>query len=166
MVKFEHLEYKQLSKSSKAKISNTLERLDKAGITVKEAKALSDSDLKNALGITRMKKASLIGLRKNIRQITFSQEHRKESANIVIKKYKAFGFKGIKLKQLEKDLTKTAGSSFISISQELEKIGYTGKDKEGKNLSWKRAEFLLKIPKDKYDVIPQKERDILADFGT
>jgi len=153
-------DYSALKESSKQKIASTLERLDKAGITVKQSKAMSDTDLKNALGITKMKKASLVGLRKNIKQIGLSQERRKESANIVVAKYKAFGFKGAKLKQLEKDLTKVAGSSFISISEELQKLGYE------KYESYDQAEFLLKIPKDKYDTIPIEQQDILRDFGT
>lgn len=151
--------YSELSESSKSKIASTLERLDKAGITIKEAKAMSDADLRKGVGF-KGKKTSFEGFKRNVQQITFTQEHRKESANIVIAKYKKYGFKGRKLKELEKDLTKTAGSSFISISQELEKIGYD------KDESYKAAELLLKIPKDKYDTIPAAEREILRDFGT
>ena len=120
---------------------------------------MSDADLRKGVGF-KGKKASFEGFKRNIRQITFTQEHRKGSANIVVAKYKSYGFKGAKLKQLEKDLTKTAGSSFISISQELEKIGFS------KEMSYKRASFLLKIPKSKYNLIQQSERDILADYGT
>ena len=151
--------YQELSVSSKSKIASTLERLDKIGITVKEAKRMTDTDLRKAIGF-KGKKASFEGFKRNVRQITFSQEHRKESANIVIKKYKKFGFKGVKLKQLEKDLTKTAGSSFISISEELQKLGYE------KYKSYDQAEFLLKIPKSEYDTIPIEQQDILRDFGT
>ena len=155
-------DYGKLSKGSKSKIASTLERLDKVGISVKKAKAMTDSELRKAFysGKKKPKKASLEGFKRNIRQITFTQEHRKKSVNIVIAKYKKFGFKGAKLKQLEKDLTKVAGSSFISISEELQKLGYEKYD------SYDQAEFLLKIPKDKYDTIPIEQRDILRDFGT
>jgi len=153
------MDYGKLSKGSKSKIASTLERLDKVGISVKKAKAMSDTDLRKATGF-KGKKVSLEGFKRNIRQITFTQEHRKKSVNIVIAKYKKFGFKGAKLKQLEKDLTKTAGSSFISISDELQKLGYEKYD------SYDQAEFLLKIPKDKYDTIPIEQQDILRDFGT
>ena len=165
MVKYEHKEYNELSKSSKSKIASALQRLDRAGITTKQAKEMSNTDLRKAIGF-KGKKTSFEGFKRNVYQITFSQEHRKESVKIGVGKYKQIGWKGIKLKQLEKDLTKTAGSSFISIADELEKIGYTELDKEGKKLSWKRAEFLLKIPKDEYSQIPIKEREILADYGT
>lgn len=151
--------YAELSEGSKKKIAGVLKRLDKADITVKKAKAMTDSDLKKALGF-KGKKASFIGLRKNIKQITLTQVRRKESVDIVVKQYQKQGWKGVKLKGLQKDLTKTAGSSFISISNELQKLGYEKYD------SYDQAEFLLKIPKSKYNTIPKDQRDILRDFGT
>ena len=158
--------YSELGKGSKDKLSSTIERLHKSGITRKEALAMSDSDLKQSLGFVG-KKASFEGLKRNIRNIGSGISDkdkltRKEGlSNIVLPKYVKFGYRGKKLNVVKTELRKTAGLNiFFDISRKVQsQFNLTSKQ------AYKRTDLIIKKYHFKKESLSKVERQILSFFS-
>lgn len=158
--------YSQLSKGSKDKLSNTVERLHKSGITRKDALKMSDSDLKKALGF-KGKKASFEGLKRNIKQIgvgvdKIDTKERKEGiTNLSIPKYIKFGYRGKKLNIVKTEIRKTAGLNiFYDISKKVQT-----EFNLSENQSYRRTDAILKIARINYANLTKREKELLSYFS-
>jgi len=159
MKEIKRKKYSELSVSSREKLANTLSRLERRGITITEAKKMSNPQLRVALGF-KGKKASLLGLRRNIQQITFTETHKLGTVNIATTKFIKYGYGGKGLKLAKSRLIKTVGKTFDSISGEFIKEGMKTKE------AHRRTREILALPKSKYSTkLTKKERDILSDYG-
>lgn len=159
-------DYTKLSKGSKDKLSNTLARLHKSGITRKEALLMSDYDLKQALGF-KGKKASFEALKRNIRQIGLGVSktdviQRKEGvSNLVLPKYVKFGFRGKKLNIVKTEIRKASGLNiFFDIAK---KVQTTFKISEKDSYNETRA--ILELAKINYNALTKRQKIILSYFS-
>jgi len=155
-------DFNQLAKSSKDKYSSILKRLHTSGITSKEALVMSNSELKKTIGF-KGKLSSLNGLKRNISAIKRDSTKKRDLPNYTLKSYKKFGYRGKKLQEVKIELNKTIGSTFYSISDDIQK-----KRNISEKEADKRVNFLLKLDKKKLndtEVVSEKERDILRDYG-
>jgi len=158
--------YTQLSKGSKDKLSTTLERLHKSGITRKEALLMSDYDLKMALGF-KGKKASFEALKRNIRQVGHGVSKtdtitRKEGiSNLLLPKYVKFGYRGKKLNIVKTEIRKASGLNiFFDIAKKVQStFNVSQKD------SWNETRAILELAKVNYNALTKREKKILSYFS-
>lgn len=148
--------YSQLSKSSQERLGQFAKRLHTAGTTASKVKAMSDAEIRTTF---QTKAKSLDTFRRLSRQLTKTKERREGSIKEALKPYIKFGFKGTRLKQVEKELVKTTGNTFTAIAQDLQ-------DKKGltKTQSYDRTRELLALPSDEYDALDDDEIGILEDY--
>jgi len=96
-----NLKYFQLTDSAKSKYISLVNRLERNGLSVKQAQNLSDSDLKKAIGF-KGKQASFKGLKRNINAIDPSvnkdYERAQELSKHIASKEKTVKAKSIKYK--------------------------------------------------------------------
>jgi len=151
--------YVDLSSGSKKKLENTLERLERCGITIYESKKMSDTQLRQALGF-KGKKTSFDGLKRNINQLSLDMSRKQGSINLVLAKKVKQGYRGKGLKIQRGILVKTCGDTFTSIALDLEKAGLSKKE------SYIATRRILKVPKYLYPKqLNRKEREILGNYG-
>jgi len=158
--------YSELGKGSKDKLSSTIERLHKSGITRKEALAMSDSQLRKELGFVG-KKASFEGLKRNIKQIgvgiskTDTIKRKEGLSNLLLPKYIKFGYRGKRLNIVKTEIRKTSGLNiFFDISKKVQtQFNLTSKQ------AYKRTDLIIKkYYKDKR-TLSNVERQILSFFS-
>lgn len=158
--------YKDLSKGSKSRLSGTVARLHKSGITVRQVydskgkQVMSDIDLKKGLSF-KGKKASFDGLKRNILQIQLSQERKEGLSTLALPQYVKFGYKGKKLSVITKELRKTAGLNiFFDISKKVQKqFNLTEKE------AFRRTDLILKMAHTNYKKLSKVEKVILSFFS-
>lgn len=160
------LKYSKLSANSKAKLNSTLVRLHKAGLTQKDALALSDKDLKQTLGF-KGTKTSFEGLKRNIKNLNVGIDKkdtlkRKEGLRtLALPKYAKFGYRGKRLSIVKKELGKTVGLNiFFDISKEVQTRFNISEKK-----SWFITRNILKKAKVNFNQLTQIEKIILSYFS-
>lgn len=153
-------QFKELSKQSKSRYGNVLERLHKSGVRISDVSAMPDAMLRKAIGF-KGKKKSLDGFRRNVSAIKRDTTKRTSLPTYVIPKYKKFGYRKKRLAQVYAELNKTIGETFSGIAEGLRAVNKSYTIKK----SYARTRFLLKLPRSQYGRLPQKERDVLALFG-
>ena len=152
--------YTQLSKGSKEKLRTTLERLHKSGITVKDVKTMSDLQIKKALGF-KGKKASFLGLKRNINQLQFDLERKEGVSNSALPTYVKFGYRGKKLSRTKNELRKTVGLNiFFDIAKKVQK-----EFKLTERQSYKRTDLILKQANINYKNLSKREKELLSYFS-
>ena len=148
--------YSKLSKSSQKRLGQFAKKVHLVGTTASKVKKMTDSEIRTTF---QTKAKNLDTFRRLARQLTSTKERREGSIKLAIKPYIKFGFKGPKLEKIEKELTKTVGNTFSAIASDLQtKLGLSEKE------SYKRANMLLKIPKEHYDELTDIEVEILEDY--
>lgn len=160
------LKYSKLTPTTKGKLNSTLVRLHKSGITQKEALALSDKDLKQALGF-KGKKTSFEGLKRNIKNLSVGindkdKLSRKEGLRtLALPKYAKFGYRGKRLSIIKKELSKAIGLNiFFDISKEVQtKFNVSTKQ------SFKLTNSILERAKKNYKKLSVIEKIILSYFS-
>ena len=152
--------YSQLTEGTKTKYSNTLERLHKSGITVKDTKIMTDLQLKQALGF-KGKKSSFEGLKRVIKQLQFDQNRQEKISDRSLQSYSKAGYRGKGLSKVKSQLRKSVGLNiFFDISKEVKsKYGLTT------NQSYRQTERILKQARINYGRLSQREKEILSYFS-
>lgn len=152
--------YSQLSKSSKTKLSSTLNRLHKSGITVKDVSTMSDAKLKQALGF-KGSQTSFKGLKRNIDQLQFTQERKEGISNLSLVSYSKIGYRGKGLSRVKSQLRKGVGLNiFYDISKEVQKkYGLTEKQ------SYRATDTILTQARKNFKKLDKKEKELLSYFS-
>ena len=151
-------EYSQLSEPTKSRYSSMLEKLHKSGFTISEVRNFTGKELKNALGNKATVKTNEAYIR-IIKQISSTPERKEKTIEKTLISYKNFGYRGKKLNDIEKELVKTSGNTFMSIAKDLQHEGYSEKE------SYYKTRELLKVPKSDYDKkLTKIEKDIIESY--
>ena len=152
--------YSQLSKSSKIKLSSTLNRLHKSGLTVKDVSTMSDSKIKQALGF-KGSQTSFKGLKRNIDQLQFTQQRKEGISNLSLISYSKVGYRGKGLSRVKSQLRKSVGLNiFYDISKEVaKKYGLTEKQ------SYKATNTILIQARKNFKKLDKKEKELLSFFS-
>lgn len=152
--------YSQLKESSKGKLANTLERLHKSGITVKDTLVMSDSQLKQSLGF-KGKKTSFEGLKRNIRQLQFDQQRQEGISNRSLTSYAKSGYRGKGLSRVKSQLRKTVGLNiFFDISKKVQSTFNLTT-----NQSYKQTSLILRKARTNFRNLSKREKEILSFFS-
>ncbi len=152
--------YSQLTEGSKKKLSNTLERLHKSGITVKQALAMSDLQLRQSLGF-KGKKSSLEGLKRSIRQIQFDQNRQEQISNRSLTSYAKSGYRGKGLSRVKSQLRKTSGLNiFFDIAKKVQTTFNVST-----NRSYRQTDIILRRARTNYRGLSKREKEILSYFS-
>lgn len=152
--------YSQLTESSKNKLSNTLERLHKSGITVRQALSMSDTQLRQALGF-KGKKSSLEGLKRNIKQIQFNQNRKEQISNRSLTSYTKSGYRGKGLTRVKSQLRKTTGLNiFFDIAKDVQTKFNVSKER-----SYSETRTILKVARTNYKKLSKREKELLSYFS-
>jgi len=152
--------YVQLSVSSKQKLSSVLVRLHKSGITSKEALGLSDSELKKNLGF-KGSQQSFKALKRNITQLSYTQERKQGVSNQSLIHYSNIGYRGKGLSRVKSQLRKGVGLNiFFDIAKKVQKQ-YSLTEKQ----SYKATDTILRQAKVNYKRLDKKERELLSYFS-
>ena len=148
--------YSKLSKSSQKRLGQFAKKVHLAGTTASKVKKMTDSEIRTTF---QTKAKDLDTFRRLARQLTATKERRESSIEKALKSYVKFGFKGKRLEQVEKELIKSTGNTFMAMAQDIQdKLGLSEKE------SYKKANELLKLPKSEYDELSDLEIEILEDY--
>lgn len=152
--------FKDLSTSSKKKLSSVLVRLHKRGISVKDTQTLSDSELKKGLGF-KGSQTSFIALKRNIVQLQFTQKRKEGVSNLALTSYAKKGIRGKPLSRTKTQLRKEIGLNiFFDIAKDVQK-----KFNLTENQSYNATRSILRQAKINYKKLDKKEKELLSYFS-
>lgn len=152
--------YTQLSSSSKKKLSTTLNRLHRSGISVKDIPNLSDNEIKKALGF-KGTQTSFKGLKRNINQLYFTKERQESISNQSLSSYSKIGYRGKGLTRVKSQLRKTIGLNiFFDIAKKVQdKYALTKKQ------SYRATDTILTQARKNFRRLDKKEKELLSYFS-
>ena len=152
--------YSQLSESSKERLSSVLERLHKSGLSVKDVEAMSNVQLKRAIGF-KGKISSLEGFRRNVAQLQFTQIRKESISNRTLISYQKAGYRGKGLSRVSHQLRKGIGlNTFFDIAKKVQTTFNISKSQ-----SYKRTDLILKKARINYKKLSKREKEILSYFS-
>lgn len=152
--------YVNLTQNSKTKLVSVAERLERCGITSKDALKLSDFDLKQIVGF-KGKKSSFDGFKRNIKEISFDLERKKGVLNDSLPKYTKLGYRGKGLNLVKVRLNKTLGlNTFFDIAKEVQKkFGLSESE------SWSKTRDTLALANVSFKQLLPSEKEVLEYFS-
>jgi len=152
--------YINLEKASKDKLVSVAERLERSGITVKEALKLSDLDLRKSVGF-KGKKTSFEGFKRNVKEIGLTLERKQGILKDALPKYAKIGYIGKGLNLAKVRLDKIIGLNvFFDIAKEVQnKFGLTVSE------SYNKTSNMLQIAKFDFNQLSKSEKIILEFFS-
>lgn len=159
MAKFKGKSYSQLKKSTKVRLSKTLEKVHKTGYTINEMLDMNDVDFRKYYGTTAK---DLNAQRRLLRQVKGNTERKTKVSEKALESYKKAGFVHKRLEQISKELTKTTGNTFTDVLDKIEKT-YTF---ENKLDAYDYTRQLLKVPPALISDLDVKDRDIIEGYDT
>jgi len=158
------LKVSSLAKSSKDTYRNTILRLDRNGITLTEAKKMSNDELKKAIK-SEGSDAYIKAFRRNLEQISKNSERRNLSVDLSVKQVsKNANLNEKQVKEVKKRLVKVSGNVFAEVVDILAKE-YKGNTM--KEIQLQAKELLdLSIDDNDFNQLDDFEKDIVIEYAS